>query len=435
MNRPYSWFPLAGSDPVPGEPGAVRTAGDHYAEVADAIASGARVLREVAELDGTVSDAVAAVRTAAGEVAEQITAAEHRYRTVAAALAGYAAELDQAQEDSLSALTSAQSAQHVIDEASTQIAYASRSLADATEDDETSFQQVRLRRARASRDAADIGLTRAREELERAVESRDRAARVALEAIDGATSGDGLGDGWWENWGRAVTTAVSHVAGAVAAVAGIAALFLGWVPGLGQVLALVSLVAGSVVLVADAILLKQDGGSAMNVVLDLVGLLTLGIGRLVSISAKASSCTLRGVVTTRAVSRAARSGNPAVRGNPERLVPALGGGDVRPAGVTRAQWAQTLGAEIRGLPPLSRAAARLGEQGLALDLAAVRRAEALGKGSTVVADALRSADAVSNAAVATGAAGGVASGWVVHNELRWVHDLATRDPDPVRLGR
>jgi len=60
VSRPFSWFPLAGADPVPGDPVAVRAAGDRYVQIGETIDTTANQLRRLTEADGTISEAVSA---------------------------------------------------------------------------------------------------------------------------------------------------------------------------------------------------------------------------------------------------------------------------------------------------------------------------------------------------------------------------------------
>ncbi|HEY5555110.1 MAG TPA: hypothetical protein VIK43_09330, partial [Cellulomonas sp.] len=227
--------------------------GLRYLDVAEKISSAANLLDGLTSSSaaGAVSDAVDAIRDASAKVAAEITTAHGRYLDVGDALVAYAQELSRAQEDSLQALHAAQSAQQALDHASAQVRTSARALDDAVDEAERTVHQTRLHRARTSRDEADASLSRARGDLEEAVALRDQAARRAIDAIDASTGSDDLNDGWWDNWGSKVAHAVSSVAGMIASVAGIAALFLAWVPVLGEALAALAVIAGAVALVAD----------------------------------------------------------------------------------------------------------------------------------------------------------------------------------------
>lgn len=401
MSRPLSWYPLAAGDPIPGDPVAVRRGSDDYARVADAIQTAAKRLAEIADLSTMTSDAVAAVQQKAKEVAKSITSAYQRYATVGGSLGSYASQLDGAQAESLAALAAAQAAQRTIDQAGGQLASYSRAQQDATEPEEQVAYQTRITHARHERDVADAALSRARANLEEAVAARDQAARQAIEAIDGATGSDGLNDGWWENWGSKVTHLVSEVFGTIAAIAGIATLFLGWVPILGEVLGAISLIAGAVALIADLVLLIAGEGSWSDVAMGVLALASFGIGRALAGSAKAVRATTRVVAVERAGTASARTGSRAVRAaKAAQLIPArlrealsepLGLRDIVKlspvkawqtwSSATRAEWSA-----VRSASGLNRILAFAGNGAMGLDVAALTGVPSLAARSSLVAD-------------------------------------------------
>lgn len=284
MSRPLSWYPLASSDPVPGDPATVRAGGEHYEEVATAISDAERVLRALVDAQDAVSEAVDAIRERTHAVADRIRTAHRRYRSVGAALSTYAIELDAAQADSLAALRTAQAAQHRLDVAEDAVRRwrtLAEDAADLGEDDTT--QQRALTAARSDRDDAEVTLAHARAALEDAVSRRDAAARWTMDAIDAGTQ-DTLDDGWWQDWGADVAQVVSMWAGNISACLGVASLFLGWVPVLGQILAVAALVAAGAALIADvALALKRgDGGDWFNVGMGVLGFLSFGTSRYLS---------------------------------------------------------------------------------------------------------------------------------------------------------
>lgn len=285
MTRPFSWFPLAPSDPVPGDPVVVLAASERYVQVAETIDSTARNLRDLTTTDGIVSEAVAAVREKAREVAEDILRAKDRYDGVGRALQGYAAVLDTAQAESEAALRDAQAAQQRVDAATSDIAAAQRRLdglsADEADDPARTRYRAQLARARNERDDAEAALAAARTRLDAAVTDRDRAAERAIEAIEGGMSGDELDDGWWEDWGSDVAQQVSTWAGRVSGWAGMASLFLGWVPFLGPALTIIAVGAGVLALAADVALTAKrgDGNDWFNVGIGVLGLATFSAGR------------------------------------------------------------------------------------------------------------------------------------------------------------
>lgn len=314
MSRQLSWYPLASSDPVPGDPVAVRVAGQDYQQVAQAINSAAGALEQIASIEGNVSYAVDEIRQKATDVAGDIRRAYDRYDRVGAALVEYASALDSAQVESEAALRDAQNAQHAIDSAGTTIASASRSLNDAVDEDEKTLHQNRLDRARHARDDAEIQLAAARRRLDDAVALRDSAARTAGDKVHDITGSDGLRDSLWDNLNLgAICSVISDIAGLVASVAGILALVLCWVPVLGQALATVALIASAVKLVADLALALFDDGSWADVAWGVVAVASFGVGRVLSFAAQGVTRGAAGVARLAAgrvgaLSRAIRSG-------------------------------------------------------------------------------------------------------------------------------
>ncbi|MEN0130113.1 MAG: hypothetical protein AAGC49_11790, partial [Brevundimonas sp.] len=91
---------------------------------------------------------------------------------------------------------------------------------------------------------------------------------------------DGLDDGWWQDWGKAVLTTVAAVADVVANACGLLALAFCWVPGLGEVFALAALLAAAVKLAADVVLASTgDDVTWADVIWDGVGLIPGGLGK------------------------------------------------------------------------------------------------------------------------------------------------------------
>lgn len=281
MSRPYSWYPLAASDPVPGDPAVVRAGGDHYRQVATAIGDAERVLRALVDAQDAVSHAVDAIRDRTHAVADRIRKAHARYDAAGDALVRYSIQLDLAQTQSLDALHTARSAQRTLDAAEDAVRRWRILLQDATDlGEDTTTQQRALTAARAERSDAEVDLAHARLALDEAVDRRDAAAARATDDLDTGTD-DSLHDGWWEDWGADVAQVVSTWAGNISAGLGIASLLLGWVPVLGQVVAVAAVVTAGAALIADtALALKSgDGADWFNVGMGVLGFLSFGASR------------------------------------------------------------------------------------------------------------------------------------------------------------
>ena len=105
MTRPRDWWPLAESDPVPGEPEDLAALGKHMAQAAAEIDKMARLLPDICTSEVWDSDAGDEFRAKAATTATGIGKAHRRFFTVATALgqtthggSGYAARLQEHQD-------------------------------------------------------------------------------------------------------------------------------------------------------------------------------------------------------------------------------------------------------------------------------------------------------------------------------------------------
>lgn len=236
------WSPLAGSDPVPGDPERVEELGRHYLRVAWAIRDCEAKLRRIVDHPDMQSEAVAAFRDTGREVAEDIGRAFERYDGVGRALIGYAPVQRDAQFESAAALHQAKDAEAELASASRLVdAAQSRVNAAAAAGADTTVELGDYRRAVAAADAAGEALAAARRRLAGAVEDRDRAAGRAMGLVQEVRDSGDLNDTWWDNWGAKVVKVIVKIADWVATIAGVLALVLAWVPILGQFLAAVAL--------------------------------------------------------------------------------------------------------------------------------------------------------------------------------------------------
>ncbi|MBE7702359.1 hypothetical protein H9623_18870 [Oerskovia sp. Sa1BUA8] len=110
MSRPYDWYPLASTDPVPGDPDVVHSVGIAYREVAQAILDARANLLAIADMDGMTSEAVEEIGTKAKEIAEEISKVRTRYQETGDALIEYQVALRGAQADADDALVRARAA-------------------------------------------------------------------------------------------------------------------------------------------------------------------------------------------------------------------------------------------------------------------------------------------------------------------------------------
>lgn len=317
MNRPVDWSPLAGSDPVPGDPDRVEELGRHYRKVAATINEAAAKLRRIAAgYDGMESDSVDAVRANAEKVADDIIRAHERYDGVGQALTGYAPQLRDAQSESVAALRQAKDAEAAQASANRTAEAAQARVDSAAPGADTTADQGDHRRAQGAAEAAGDALTAARKRLNHATEARDRAAQRAIGGINEVKNSGDLNDNWWDNWGAKVVKAIVKVADAVAMVFGVLALLSLLIPGIGPVLAAffgtIALAASLVSLAGNLALAPTGYAEWSDVMWSVAGVLSFGIGRAAIAGLKVSVKGARGAARMAAGRWAGQS--PAIRG-------------------------------------------------------------------------------------------------------------------------
>ncbi|MBO0785066.1 MAG: hypothetical protein J2P30_19535 [Actinobacteria bacterium] len=270
MARPYDWSPLAGSDPVPGDPAGIRSEAARLSGVAKMIEDQVAVLRKIAtgqsDERGLHLDKLQA---AASDTADKLGKVSGRYQQTASALTAWAPELEHAQSQSLKALTAAQEA------ASRQRANqpvqrpAGAKLTDAEK------QSDHARANALSQANSDLAAAHAM--LDGAVSHRDTAAAETKRKIDSAID-DGVTDGFWDHVSAFIhkyAWLIKDIATALEVLATVLAIVALFVSGIG-VLLLAGLIVGALLL--RTVLAVNGDGSWSDVALDAVALLTLGLG-------------------------------------------------------------------------------------------------------------------------------------------------------------
>lgn len=279
---PASFEPLDSRNGVPGDAGDVTDLARRYANTAAEIEAQASNLRRLTSQarSGWKGDAGDNFVQVAGDLAERIGKARTRYEAAAEALSHYGNRLDDVQRTAYDAVRRAQDAE---DEQR-----ALRSAAPVPPGAGATPEQLALatedrRRHDDAVSAAATALSTARGDYEKAVESyHDLAAEAARLLRDGRAD-DGLADSWWDRnagWISAVLDAI----GAFVLVLTIAALVIGVFATGGLLAAAVPvLLAAGAALTAVSFgghlaLWLTDNGSGADVLWDLAGLLTFGLG-------------------------------------------------------------------------------------------------------------------------------------------------------------
>lgn len=319
MSRPLDWSPLAGSDPVPGDPDLVRELARRYGRTASAISTAAANLRKISGGKvGWTGKAGPELRERAGDVAETVGKAHDRYSDASTALSHYATSLELAQDKADAALRDAKSAEND--------ARAARAAANGV-DDPTGAGASDLAKHQAAEHTANTALSNARTKLGEATDARDRAGKKAADALHNAAKKQH--DSMWDKIAK-VLDAIANVAGIIATICGVLSLLVGWVPVIGQALAAIlgtiALIASAIALVCHLALLIGGKGDLGDVIMDIISVASFGIGRAFSGAAKLSSIAARSKAWT-ATADLLRSSRPALNSAARRaLVTTLMGG-------------------------------------------------------------------------------------------------------------
>ncbi len=198
--RPPDFEPLAGSDPVPGEPGTIAALGQRYAQTAQEITQQAASLRKLAggASAGWKGKSGTVFAAKAEDLAARISRAQARYQAAAQALAQCAAPVDDARQRAYAAVWAAKDAEQRMT-ANAPPAAAFTGAGAAAPAAGAAPPAGPASRARAARyDDASQDLSTARRQFDAAVQDYHDAASTAARAITAEIGRDGLKDSWWD---------------------------------------------------------------------------------------------------------------------------------------------------------------------------------------------------------------------------------------------
>jgi hypothetical protein len=249
--------------PLQGDDAVVSSKASHYLEIAHAITRSIASLNNVADTSQMTSKAIDAVRKSASAVAEDIAKAQERYEVTANALQTYAGALKTAKSNADTAIASIATAQANVESAESDRAAAQK----AAEADET-LPVTAVNDAADSVRAASGALAAYQQDWRDARTYKNNAAEAAVASIIGVTEGkkaEALKDSWWDDWGSKVYEAFKTIC----KWAGILAVFLSWVPILGQVLMVLAAI-GAILELVDAIVQAIAGDGDVWTVLGAV---------------------------------------------------------------------------------------------------------------------------------------------------------------------
>ncbi len=292
-----SWEPLAGENPLPGEPGEIDSYARGLTATAHLIAEQVGMLRKLADPANWVAETADAFRAQAQDLGEKITKAEDRYRTVGSELSAWSDELADAQRRAGILLTDAQQAQRVADANPMPVAAP----------DPTGVGAPELTPAQEQQRTAGM---HAAEEVDRLRGQLDSLVGTARETAwehgrrIRASLDDVLGNSFWDKIQAFISNyadvlrEVAKWAGRVALVLGAIALVIallsnpaGWVVLIGSLATVGAAMATGVSLVANSGLATSGNGDGKAVAFDAVALLTFGVGRWATKGASAALAT------------------------------------------------------------------------------------------------------------------------------------------------
>jgi hypothetical protein len=277
--------------PLTGDPGLLESKARHYQQIAEAIERSTRTLQSIHDVDDMKSEATEALKSQADDVRKDIDKAQDRYAKTAAALLTYAASLRTAQEDARRAIADIDAKQSAYDTAASRshsadtTAYDTRFTPAATLEDKTqAADDADL--ARRHLQTATSELQAAQQRWRDALKAKTDAANTARDAISDVVdrNNHGLEDpSWWEK----ALDAVYHVFKTICDIAGILAIFLAWVPFLGQVLMVLAAIGAVLALIETAIKFSKGEAGLGDLIFAAVGaVLTVFGGKLIDMAIK-----------------------------------------------------------------------------------------------------------------------------------------------------
>jgi hypothetical protein len=243
----------------------VRSKGRKYQDIADAISRATATLDKIVDDASTTAKSMDATKTLASDVKDDIAKATDRYRETGDALVTYASALDTAISESETAATQIAAIEDDLSSARTTASNAQQEADDLPKDAsqgdvDTATSEASSAASRVTGLEGDLALWQGR--WNDAKSDKDTAANAAKGKIDEVVTGDkvhGLEDGFWDHVGEA-WDAFYKVFKVICDVAGILAIFLSWVPILGQVLIVLAAV-GAILAVIDTAI-KMGRGEA-----------------------------------------------------------------------------------------------------------------------------------------------------------------------------
>lgn len=270
------------SDPVPGEWSDIQSEARRITGIADDIADQIRRLRAIEDDDQILKGEYAdGLRESCGDVADDLERVHGRFERVGEELEGWWEPVMTARTKTWNALQDAEAAQAVID-ANPEPDPAPAGSPPPTQDQKDDEE---LRSGKVSGATSDLG--QARTAFDTAMSTYDDKAKKVADAIRDA-SDDDMKDSRWDkfkNWVDANAGWLKKVADIISIVVTVVAVIALFCTPAGWILAIVAGIALLGVGIRFA-LAASGNGSWADFALDLVGVLTLGTGKIAIMLAK-----------------------------------------------------------------------------------------------------------------------------------------------------
>jgi hypothetical protein len=269
--------------PLKGDPDVLKAKAEHYASIADAIQRSVTTLHKIHDVDDMKSKATEALKDSSDDVANDINKAHDRYSKTAAALITYSGVLREAQDDATTAIShinAKESAAHTAHQTAT----TQQQAADDAQPTDKSTATTAATKAHDAAQAADGELAAAHKEWHDALDKKNAGAQAAIKAIVDVVDhhNNGLKNpGFWDK--------LVSVIEKIGDIAGVLAIFLSWVPILGQVLLVIAAIASIVKLIDSIVKFANGEGTFLDILGAAVGaVLTLFGGRIFTFLGKAA---------------------------------------------------------------------------------------------------------------------------------------------------
>ena len=263
-----------------GEPGTVEAKGRKYTELAEAISRSVSTLQQIVDDTNTTAKSMEKTRKLAGEVREDIEKARERYSYTGEALTTYGAALRTAKAEADPAAARLRTLRADLETAQATAQSAESGVDDLPKDaSEADKNDATRAQTNANNAVGELQrqITQGESEWNGGHGDKDTAARTAISKIEEVVSGskvNGLEDSRWDkfkDWAAGALKVIKIICD----IAGILAIFLSWVPILGQVLLVLAAIGSIIAIIENVVKIAREGfswGAVLGIGLGLMGL-------------------------------------------------------------------------------------------------------------------------------------------------------------------